>query len=149
MRSTFLVPLLFPCALALAGCGGGDGSDTNRGGPLLGFAPIGMLGASNIALQVTAAGGSVTLPCGDTGQITQPLTLDATGHFDVTGTLTEGGGPPLMTPISPIPARFTGTTDGKTMTLTVTPAPLGAPTGGPYTLTYGAPMTTNIGGCPG
>ena len=83
------------------------------------------------------------------GQITQPLTLDANGHFDVGGTLAPVTGAPRPTPPLPIPARFSGTTDGKTMTLTITPAPLGAPASGVYMLTYGAPTVTTIGACPG
>ena len=96
----------------------------------------------------------MTLPCGGSGAITQPLALDTVGRFDAAGTVTtvhggvtvgmDGGG------TQTVPARFTGSTDGKTMLLTITPGQLGAPApSGIYTLTYGTAMTTTIGACPG
>lgn len=156
MRSTFpTFPFLLPAALlagalALAGCGGGSSSDSSTATTApLATAPLGTLGAKNLQLQVTTTGALLTLPCGQSAQITQPITLDAAGHFDVAGTLTQVQGAPSIVPTKPVPARFSGTTDGKTMTLTVTPPPLGAPEAAPYALAYGAPTVTDIGACPG
>ncbi len=150
MRSTFLVPLfllpsaLLTGALALAGCGGGSSSTTT---PLT-SAPLGAYSAKDIQVRVTATGASVTLQCGQSAQITQPITLDASGHFDVAGTIIPFTATPF--PPKPVPARFTGTTDGKTMTITVTPAPYRfQPQSNAYALTYGTSPALEFGGCPG
>lgn len=149
MRIRPFTPLfLLPGALALAGCGGPGASLPDN--PLPRSAPLGAYGAKDINLQVTAAGASVTLQCGQSAQITQPLVLDAAGHFDVTGTLVPFQAFPVPPP-KPVPARFTGTTDGKTMTLTITPAPgrYLPPGTNAYALTYGSLPTLDFGGCPG
>ena len=138
-RSTLALGL----TLSLFGCGGGGGN-SNSGTPALTVAPSGSLGGTNIALTVTSAGGSVTLPCSSTAAITQPLTLDGTGHFDATGTVTIVLGPPSLsgTGPAPVPATFTGTTDGKTLNLTITRTDTGAMVG-TYALTYGAAPVFN------
>ncbi len=146
MRKTSVLPLFFLlCTLALVGCGGGGTSPISA--PLT-SAPVGTYGAEDIQLQVTATGAQVALPCGQSGQITQPLLLDANGHFDVAGTIIPFQAAPVPPP-KPVSARFTGATDGKTMTLTVTPSPVGAPSAGVYTLTYGASSAIVNGPCPG
>ncbi len=129
-----LVPLVF------AGCGGGGGGSA---APALASAPLGALGGQNIGLTVTPAGAQVQFACGGSGTISRPLLLDAGGGFDVPGTVSPAQGPPrapILPPPTPIPARYSGTTDGKTLRLTVTPSDAGlAP--GTYTLVYGAAPT--------
>jgi hypothetical protein len=84
--------------------------------------PTGSWGGTSIALNVTAEGAAVQFDCAH-GTITgSPMTIDASGKFDVTGTyVREHGGPTRLdeTPDSH-PARYSGTTDGRTMSLTIT-----------------------------
>jgi hypothetical protein len=61
----------------------------------------------------------VDFPCAH-GSITQPLTLDAGGHFAVIGMYTpESGAAPVAEAQPPGPARYTGWTDGQALQLTV------------------------------
>jgi hypothetical protein len=74
-------------------------------------------------------------PCAQ-GSIPQPWTLDATGHFALTGTYTpESGAAPAAEAQPPVPARYTGWTDGQTMQLTVSLVDSGAKIGD-YALTF-------------
>lgn len=83
---------------------------------------IGVWGGKHIRMQVTEGGAQIEYDCAS-GSIDQPLLLDSKGGFEVTGThVREQGGPVRMeggTDRSR-PARFTGSVNGKTMTLTVT-----------------------------
>ncbi len=77
--------------------------------------PVGAWGGEQISLTVTESGGTFEQFCA-TGFIEQAILLDADGRFEVTGTYIENrGGPSVMHP-----ARFSGSTDGTTATLTVT-----------------------------
>ena len=64
------------------------------------------------------------------------LTLDADGHFDVTGTMIGRGVGLTDGPAVPV-AQFTGTVSGNTMTLAVTNS---NGVWGRFTLTLGAPF---------
>lgn len=129
----------------LAGCGGGGGGST---APALTAAPAGALGGHNIGLTVTPAGAHVQFACGNSGTISQPLTLDSHGGFDVPGTVSSGVGPVMASgPPPPITARFSGTTDGKTLRLTITPVDAGL-TASTYTLAYGAAPAFDSSPCP-
>ncbi len=96
----------------------------------------GTWGGEHILLEVSEKGAEVEFDCAH-GQITQPITLDKHGDFDVAGTFTpEHGGPVRRdenTP--PSPTRYSGHADVDTMSLTVT---LGKETLGAFTLTRNA-----------
>lgn len=100
--------------------------------------PQGTWGGTGIQLVVTAAGGTVEYNCA-AGVIAEPLTLDAAGSFAATGThsFLRGGPPdPGAPPPRAQPARYTGSSDGATMRLTVT-LPEAGTTLGPFTLVLG------------
>ena len=136
--------------VSLLGCGGGGGSNDSGSPSPLTSVPTGSYGGTNIGLAVTAAGGTLTLPCGSTGAIAAPVALDTTGHFSASGTITPArtGAQPVGLGPKPYAATFTGTTDGTTINLTITPA---TSTGLPATtsvLTYNAaPVFNEL--CPG
>ena len=83
--------------------------------------PSGMWGGEHIRLEVAGRTASIEYDCAH-GTITQPLALDRRGHFDARGThVMEHGGPIRKDEQSDSrPARYTGWTDGKRMTLKVT-----------------------------
>ena len=70
--------------------------------------------------------------------IDQPLLTDSSGRFDLAGTHTREHGGPIRIgeKEDKRPARYTGTTDGRTMTLTVALAGSNEPLG-TFTLTHG------------
>jgi len=71
------------------------------------------------------------------GTIDGSFMVDAGGRFDLAGThVPESGGPVGAGGQPAHPARYTGSTDGKTMTLTVTLTDTGQVLG-PFTLTFG------------
>jgi hypothetical protein len=93
----------------------------------------GTWGGEHVILEVSGRGAAVEFDCAR-GQITQPLTLNQRGDFDVPGTfMPEHGGPVGRDePTSPNPARYSGHVDGNTLSLIVT---LERDTLGPFTLT--------------
>lgn len=134
---TVLIPASLLIAFGLAGCGGGGGgSSTTPITPALTVAPQGAVGGTNIGLTVTATGAQVTFPCGTTGAITKPLTLDANGNFNEPGTITPPGTTPTV-----ITANYAGHTDGKTIHLTVTAISTTIGSSQTYDLTYGVAPT--------
>jgi hypothetical protein len=66
-------------------------------------------------------GGSLEYDCAH-GKIGQPFVADSAGRFDLAGTHTREHGGPIREgeEADTHPARYTGTTDSRTMTLTVT-----------------------------
>lgn len=80
-------------------------------------------GGQHIGLTILAQGGGATLEydCAS-GTIDEPLNVDSRGDFLAMGTHTRGhGGPALIDEVPDRhPAQYAGSTDGKTMTLTVT-----------------------------
>lgn len=102
--------------------------------------PAGEWGGQHIGLVVLAGGGGATIEydCAS-GTIDEPLTVDSRGDFTAIGTHTRGHGGPAMVGEIPDrhPARYTGSTDGKSMTLNVTLTDSGQAIG-TYTLTRGA-----------
>ena len=135
-------------AIGLAGCGGGGSSDSGGSAPIS-IVPAGSYGGANIGLVVTATGGTLQFPCSSSGTITSPLTLDTSGHFSATGTVlpvVAGVQPVGSTPKS-YAATFSGTSDGKNVTLTVTPDPAKNLAATTYTLASGtAPVFNAV--CP-
>jgi hypothetical protein len=81
----------------------------------------GIWGGEHVGLLVTDRGGSLEYDCAH-GKIGQALVTDAAGRFDLRGTHTrEHGGPIREDEVADThPARYSGTTDGRTMILTVT-----------------------------
>ena len=78
-------------------------------------------GGMHINLSVNDSSATIEYDCAH-GQITGPLVVDRKGRFDLKGTHSrEHGGPiRINEPDNGQPARYTGWTDGKRMTLTVT-----------------------------
>jgi hypothetical protein len=81
----------------------------------------GVWGGEHIRLQVTESGSSIEYDCAH-GMMEQPLVLDAQGRFEVKGKHVRERGGPVRRDDKPDshPARYTGSVEGKTMTLTVT-----------------------------
>ena len=101
------------------------------------YIPDGAWGAQHISVQVEKGSARIEYDCAH-GTITGPLKLDSKGRFSVLGThVREHGGPTRQGEDQQgIPARYTGWTDGKRMTLTVTL--VGSKESlGTYTLTHG------------
>jgi hypothetical protein len=85
-----------------------------------GLAP-GVWGGDHIALFANDSGATVEFDCAH-GSINLPVVVDSAGRFDATGVFVrEHGGPTFPDqPEDSHPARYTGITDGSTMTLTIT-----------------------------
>jgi hypothetical protein len=81
----------------------------------------GTWGATHVRVDVGESSATIEFDCAH-GQIDGPLVTDRRGHFDLKGTFArEHGGPVRDNEQSAgQPARYTGWTDGKKMTLTVT-----------------------------
>lgn len=88
---------------------------------LTGLDLSGAWGGAHISLQVASGDATLEYDCAH-GSIDGPLRTDRDGRFDVTGThVLEHGGPVRQgEPPDAHPARYTGRTDGREMTLTVT-----------------------------
>lgn len=84
-------------------------------------ATIGLWGGEHIQMQVTENGAEIEYDCAH-GTISEPIEVDSAGRFDVKGSfLRERPGPVRKDDVRDgRPARYTGTINGKTMTLTVT-----------------------------
>jgi hypothetical protein len=95
----------------------------------------GSWGGEHIVLDVSAKSAEVEFDCAH-GQITQPMTIDKRGDFDVAGTFTpEHGGPVRRDEdTQPASARYSGHVESDTIRLTVT---VGKETVGTFTLTRG------------
>lgn len=84
--------------------------------------PNGQWGGPHAGMVVSDTGAAIEYDCG-AGRISGAMTLDAHGAFDLPGLyIREGPGPvPANDSLVPkLPARYTGHTDGHTMTLTMT-----------------------------
>lgn len=126
----FVIPA---CLIALLTAGSCSRIST---GPL----PPSEWGGQHIGLTVLDRGGGATLEydCAS-GTIDEPLSVDSRGDFAAVGTHTRGHGGPVFIDEVPDrhPARYLGSTDGKTMTLTVTLSDSGERLG-TYSLVRGA-----------
>jgi hypothetical protein len=82
---------------------------------------LGLWGGAHVNLFVTDTGGKLEYDCAH-GTIDQPFVVDSSGRFDLAGTHTREHGGPIVSDekADKRPARYTGMTDGQTMTLTVT-----------------------------
>jgi hypothetical protein len=83
--------------------------------------PAGTWGGPSIRIEISGGAATIEYDCAN-GTIKGPLKLDRNGKFSLQGThLSEHGGPiRLNDNRQGQAARFSGWTDGKTMTLTVT-----------------------------
>ena len=98
---------------------------------------VGSWGGAHISLQVTEKGAVFDLDCAN-GVIEGPLALDTRAHFDCKGTYErEHGGPDREGQRPEVhPARFSGWSDGKKMTLIIKLTDTGQ-TIGEFSLTRG------------
>ena len=98
---------------------------------------VGAWGGDHVNLVLTATGGTLEYDCAH-GTIDQPFFTDSSGRFDLAGTHTREHGGPIRIgeKEDKRPARYAGTTDGRTMTLTVTLTGSNEPLG-TFTLTRG------------
>ncbi len=105
---------------------------------------LGQWGGDRVQLVVTSEGGSVKLCCAS-GTLDQALSLDASGHFDVSGTYFFSAGPIFIGGNKPVQARYSGSINGSTMVFLVT-----TPTGplGPFTLIFGQAVSFQDCVCP-
>lgn len=119
--------------LALASCGGDTSLAPDR------VLPRGAWGGEHARLTVEAASAAIEFDCAH-GALDVPILLDRNGRFDVPGVFVrERGGPVrLDDPPDSHPARYVGTTDGRSLTLTVTLLD-SVQNMGTYTLVLGMP----------
>lgn len=97
-------------------------------------------GLDNRVLSVTVTGATLRSECSE-GVIGERIQLDASGRFDVFGTIQIQAGPVGL----PRAARFVGSVIGETMTISVFVRE-GNQVLGPFTLRFG--QEPRIGGCP-
>jgi hypothetical protein len=100
---------------------------------------IGTWGGDHVRITVGAASSILEFDCAH-GTIDQPLAVDPAGQFNVAGTLVlESPGPIRENDDGARhPARYTGSTDGKTLTFTITLTDSGQALG-PFVLGLDAP----------
>ena len=82
---------------------------------------VGTWGGSHLRMEVTDGSATLEYDCAN-GTITGPPTIDRRGRFTWRGTHTREHGGPIRVDekTNNRPARYTGSTDGKKITLTVT-----------------------------
>ena len=97
----------------------------------------GTWGGTEASLVLTAAGGTVSYPCG-AGTIDSTWSLSGAGTFVATGQHFFGGGPVPVGGPPAHPARYTGEVQGNDFTLTVTLTDLNEILG-PFHLVRGGP----------
>ena len=98
---------------------------------------VGTWGGQHVRMEVAASSATLEYDCAN-GTITGPLTIDRRGRFSWRGTHTREHGGPIRVDekTNSRPARYTGSTDGKKITLTVTLTDTNE-TVGTYTLVRG------------
>ena len=82
---------------------------------------IGTWGGDHVRVTVGTSSSLLEYDCAH-GSIDQPFTVDAAGRFDLAGTHVIETPGPIREGVEPVrhPARYTGSTDGKALTFTVT-----------------------------
>jgi hypothetical protein len=98
--------------------------------------PKGEWGGRNMSLFVDDAGASASFKCGAQGRINQPLVVNDTGSFDLTGTYD-----PVLISGGARPARYTGTLSGTTLQVTVS---LDGGSVGTYEVDEGKPASFDV-----
>jgi hypothetical protein len=155
--------LVFAGALLLVGCDdkaptsppitGIEGASAQavsspaRGSPPRSLAPrqsvadglIGTWGGDDVRITIGAASSILQYDCAH-GTIDQPFAVNTIGRYDLVGTHTLEEPGPIREGQTPVarPARYTGSTDGKTMTFAITLTESNQ-TFGPFTLALDAP----------
>ena len=106
--------LIYLCFMPLMfmGCGGVSRPS--------GLVPQGEWGGDHVGLALDAAHGTLEFDCAH-GTMQAPIPVDREGAFNVTGIFVREHGGPIRDgePADQHPAVYSGTTDGKRMTLTV------------------------------
>jgi hypothetical protein len=120
--------LLMPILVSAAMLGAGQGDRVASG----------EWGGRGAILTVRDDGGSVELDCAH-GSV-EVLSLDKDGRFDVAGRLAREHSGPIRRDEtdSSAPARYRGSVEGQTMTLTIVVGDDGSQTLGPFALTLGS-----------
>ncbi len=100
--------------------------------------PSGAWGGTGISLAVNAEGATVEFDCAHGTISGGPPTINADGRFEAAGAFVRERPGPVRVDETPDsrPARYSGTTDGRTMTLTITLTESGQIIG-PFELTFG------------
>ncbi len=100
---------------------------------------IGTWGGDHVRITIGAASAILVYDCAH-GTIDQAFIVDPAGRFDLVGTHVPEAPGPIREEQAPAthPARYTGSTDGKTLTLSVTLTDSGQVLGS-FTLALGAP----------
>jgi len=99
--------------------------------------PSGTWAGEHIVMAVTGAGATVEFDCAH-GTIDAPLTIDGSGRFDAAGSFTrESGGPTRENQPRAAAARYSGSLNDSTLTLTLVLTE-SKETIGTFTLTLGA-----------
>lgn len=102
--------------------------------------PVGTWGGDSAELKVSSAGADTRFFCAH-GAIEQPILLDSSGRFEAGGYYVFEGGPtPIDDTLFRRPAIYSGSSDGKTMTLTVFLPNQGEKLG-PFSLVFGQSAT--------
>jgi len=127
MRTRASAPVVACLVAALLGCGYSQPAVLER-------VPEGEWGGDHVLLRVDAAGADFELDCAH-GRMESPLRLDVDGRFAVAGVYVAEGGPTREDP-DRLPARFSGSTDGRQLSFTVTLSDSGV-TLGPLTVVRG------------
>jgi hypothetical protein len=106
------IGLLATLTLACASSSGALAPDQNT-------VPTGTWGGQHVSMEVTASGAELEFDCAH-GHIDEPLTIGASGSFEVRGTYTpERPGPRREDEGAGSPVRYSGKVDGRTMVLTI------------------------------
>ena len=82
--------------------------------------PPGVWGGDHVRLAISEPTATIEFDCAH-GMLDAPIALDRDGHFDVAGVFVREHGGPIRVDdmLEQEPARYLGTTDGRTMNLTV------------------------------
>jgi len=82
--------------------------------------PAGNWGGDHIGMVVTDASAKIEFDCAS-GTIDEPIALDRLGRFEKMGTYTQGHGGPIRVDEPPDlhPARYSGSSDGRVLIVTV------------------------------
>jgi hypothetical protein len=104
--------LVAVAALSLSACGSSPTAPTR-------ISP-GTWGGDHIRLLVSDTSATIEFDCAH-GSLNLPLVVDRSGYFDLAGIFVQEHGGPIRIDEDLLqePARYTGTTDGRTMTMSV------------------------------